>query len=278
MILSAPLQVAFWLVTYVFKSWLLKNSGVVLDLCPYIQYLCLVVLILNSNEMKVKFGAIVTDGRGKIGGHVMSKNKGGSYMRTKKSPANPKSSYQQTVRARLTSNAQGWRGLTAAQIVLWNTAAKLWYKHNVFGDKRNPNGFNLYLWLSNNLSNIGAALLTIPPVAAAVGMFTSVSVTMANGTPACSIVFAPAIDANSCVIIRATPGISRGKTYIKNQLRQIGIMVTANTTPFNALTMYTGKYGAIPAVGSTVFFTGTWVNKTTGQAGQTVPFQVTIAS
>jgi len=228
--------------------------------------------------MKAKFGAIVVEGRGKVGGHVFSKNKGGNYMRTKKSPANPKSSAQQTVRARLTAQSQGWRGLTAAQIASWNTAAKLWYKHNVFGDKRNPNGFNLYVWLNNNLSNIAATLLTVPPLAAAVNLFTTFTVTMATGTPACSIAFAPVIDANSCVIIRATPGISKGKTYIKNQLRQILVMTTADTTPKNALTAYTAKYGLVPAIGLTVFFTAQWVNKTTGQAGQTIQTNVTIAS
>ena len=228
--------------------------------------------------MKAKFGAIIVDGRGKVGGHVLSKNKGGSYMRTKKSPANPKSAAQQTVRARLTSNAQGWRGLTAAQIANWNTAAKLWFKHNIFGDKRNPNGFNLYVWLNNNLLNIGATLLTVPPLAQAVNLFTTFTITMTTGTPACSIVFSPSIDAGSCVIIRATPGISKGKTYIKNQLRQIAVMTTANTTPFNALSAYTTKYGAVPAIGLTVFFTAQWVNKTSGQSGQTVQSSVTIAS
>ena len=39
--------------------------------------------------MKIKFGSEVVDGRGKIGGHVYSKNKGGAYKRTKVTPSNP---------------------------------------------------------------------------------------------------------------------------------------------------------------------------------------------
>jgi hypothetical protein len=51
--------------------------------------------------MKVLFGAIVVDGRGKIGGHVMSKNRAGAFMRTKVTPINRKSSFQTGVRSRL---------------------------------------------------------------------------------------------------------------------------------------------------------------------------------
>jgi len=47
--------------------------------------------------MKMKFGAIVVDGRGKIGGHVASKNRGGAYLRTKVTPSNPQTGYQAAV-------------------------------------------------------------------------------------------------------------------------------------------------------------------------------------
>jgi len=49
--------------------------------------------------MKTLFGAIVVDGRGKLGGHVASKNRHGSYFRTKVSPSQPASQYSANVRA-----------------------------------------------------------------------------------------------------------------------------------------------------------------------------------
>jgi len=45
--------------------------------------------------MKTLFGAIVVDGRGKLGGHVASKNRHGSYFRTKVSQANQQVSIAQ---------------------------------------------------------------------------------------------------------------------------------------------------------------------------------------
>jgi len=58
--------------------------------------------------MKIKFGAIVVAGSGKIGGHVASKNRGGAYLRTKVTPTNPNSPAQAGARALLASLSTGW--------------------------------------------------------------------------------------------------------------------------------------------------------------------------
>jgi hypothetical protein len=101
---------------------------------------------------------------------------------------------------------------------------------------------------------------------------------MAKGTPSCSIAFTPVIPATSKVIIRATPGISPGKQYVKNQLRVIGVLTNADTNPKNALSLYTGKYGVVPVAGQVVWFTAQWVTIATGQAGQTVLFSCVVSA
>ena len=50
--------------------------------------------------MKAKFGSFIVDGRGKVNGHVISKNRAGSYIRTKVTPVNPRSTAQLTQRAK----------------------------------------------------------------------------------------------------------------------------------------------------------------------------------
>jgi len=84
--------------------------------------------------MKIKFGALVVDGRGKIGGHVASKNRGGAYLRTKVTPVNPQTSFQNAVRNRLTAFAQAWRGLAASQRAAWNSSVSDFSKTDIFGD------------------------------------------------------------------------------------------------------------------------------------------------
>ena len=107
--------------------------------------------------MKIKFGALVVAGRGKIGGHVASRNRAGAYLRTKVTPVNPATVYQVAVRNRLAGISTDWRGLTAAQRTAWNAAVSDYAKTDIFGDIRNPSGFNLHQKLNNNLVNIAKA-------------------------------------------------------------------------------------------------------------------------
>lgn len=93
--------------------------------------------------MKIKFGALVTDGRGKLGGHVASKNRSGNYLRTKVTPSNPQTAAQQATRAVLGSLSTAWSGLTLAQRNSFNSAVGDWSGTNIFGDIKNPTGKNL---------------------------------------------------------------------------------------------------------------------------------------
>lgn len=221
--------------------------------------------------MKAKWGMIVVDGRGKIGGHVASKNRAGSYFRTKVTPVNPSSTYQQAVRNRLSGLSSGWRGLTTAQRSSWNSAVSDYSKTDIFGDIRNPSGFNLYQRLNNNLLNCSEAALTTPPPAAAVDAFTSLSVAVAAGAQTVTITYAAAIAANHKVLVRATPAMSAGVSFAKSEFRQIDVMATADASPFAISAEYITKFGEVGAAGQKVFIEMVQVNTDTGQAG--IPFQ-----
>lgn len=227
---------------------------------------------------RIKYGAMIVDGSGKLGGHVLAKNKGGAYIRTKVTPANPQSVDQQTVRNRLTGLAQGWRGLTQVQRDAWNSAVQDFKRIGLFGDTIVPSGFNLYCQLNANLINIGIAQIDVPPVPSAVGALVTLSFTMASGVPAMSVTFTDAITADQAVILEATPGVSQGKNFVKSQFRQIAVLDNTDNSPYNALAAYTAKFGSVPAIGQKVFIRATVVNNATGQAGIGLVSSVIIAA
>ena len=68
-------------------------------------------------SMRIQWGSLVVDGTGKLGGHVAAKNKGSNYLRTKMKPTNPRTNSQVAQRNRNTTNAQGWRALTASKFL-----------------------------------------------------------------------------------------------------------------------------------------------------------------
>lgn len=225
--------------------------------------------------MKAKFGAIVTDGRGKIGGHVASKNRAGSYFRTKVTPVNRQSAFQAAVRNRLAGLSQSWRGLTAAQRAAWNAAVSDFAKTNIFGDIVNPTGFNLYQMLNNNLTRVGESAIQTPPVPAAITDIVIGILTAAAGAGTVSLAYTAGADDGSLIEVWATPPVSAGKSFVKSEFRLIGQFASNTVTPYVASSAYANKFGSIAgSEGMKIFVKTVAINKTTGQAG--VP-QVTSA-
>jgi len=219
--------------------------------------------------MKAKFGALVVDGRGKIGGHVMSKNRGGAYMRTKVTPVNPRTASQSLVRGRFGDLSTAWRGLTQAQRDSWNGIVAQYSRTDIFGDLKNPSGLALYQRLNNNLAKIGVAAIASPLAPAAVPTVVAGVLTATTGVQLLSLALSGAVPAGVKVVVRATAPMSAGKNFVKSEFRQIGIFNAAQASPLVLTAMYTSKFGGVGAVGTKVFVSIEFVSITTGLTSST---------
>lgn len=220
--------------------------------------------------MKIKFGAIVTDGRGKIGGHVASKNRGGAYLRTKVTPTNPNTTAQAQARSLLGSLSQAWRDLTAEQRLAWNGAVSEWSKTDIFGDIKNPTGLNLYIKVNANLSSVGAGLLTVPAPKEATPTAFPVSAVYSIATNDITFTMSDSSGATIDALVRATPSLSQGVSFVKSELRVIGSYTGTGTTL--VASAYDAKYGT-PTLGDNVVASVQYV-LSNGQ--KTVPVQVKV--
>jgi hypothetical protein len=229
--------------------------------------------------MKIKWGALVVDGRNKIGGQVASKNRAGAYLRNKVTPVNPSSSFQVTVRARLASLSSAWRGLTAGQRIAWNAAVSDYKKTDIFGDIQNPSGFNLYVKLNSNLINIGVAAISTPPLPVAVSVFTTGTLAAAAGAQTMALTVTPAVQpVSETIIVKATPGQSAGKTFVKSEFRQIGTFTAATAGAYDLAALYIAKFGPIGPAGVKIFVEVIHVSETTGQQSQSQQYSVIVAA
>jgi len=202
--------------------------------------------------MKAKWGAIVVDGRGKIGGHVASKNRSGSYFRTKVSPVNPQTSLQTAVRAIFTMLSQAWRSLTTAQIAAWNASVDNFKGTNVFGDIKTPSGMNVFMRLNQNILNVGGSQINTPPTNLASPDGTPITATGDVSSTALEVAWTSgAVPAGTVRIVEATPPISPGVSFVKNQFRVIANVAAAATSPQNVWADYIAKYGT-PAAGQKI--------------------------
>ena len=222
--------------------------------------------------MKMKFGAIVVGGRGKIGGHVASQNRGGAYLRTKVTPVNPQTGAQLNVRSRLTNFSQAWSGLTEEQRLAWNNAVGDYARTDIFGDLRNPSGFNLFQRLNNNLAIVSESQIDTPPLPGAVGSCYATALSFSNLPSNLSLTLSNTVPTATAVQVWATPPVSAGKSFVKSQFRLITVLASAATSPADISVAYVEKYGEGASAGQKVFVKTVAVSTETGQVS--TPSQV----
>ena len=227
--------------------------------------------------MKVKWGMMMTDGRGKLGGQVASKNRGGAYVRTKVTPVNPQSFAQSGVRANFSAVSALWRGLTDKNRASWNEAVNNWQRTDIFGDLKTPSGFNLFMRLCTPLQNAFGDVITAQyaPNPVEMAALSAVTATYNTGNETLDLVTTVEndVDLEQYVYnIYATAPQSAGKSYVKNAFRQIG-WVEADAPTRDILDLYEAKFGTLPEE-SNVQIRVQALSRATGQLG--VPFDVKV--
>lgn len=220
--------------------------------------------------MKGKWGALLVDGRGKVGGHVLTKNRQGAAMRTKVTPSNPQSTAQVLARNSLSAFSQGWRDLTPAERLSWESASQDVNRQNIFGDSYNPTGKNLYTLTNINLALAGSAAVTEPPAFEAASNLTALALA-SNTTAAQTVSFAPTpVPADNILIIEATRPLSAGTTVPGKQFRKVTTVAAAATSPANTFAAYVAKFGT-PITGKKIFIRAYTINLNSGQ--RSLPLQ-----
>lgn len=227
--------------------------------------------------MKIKWGMMMTDGRGKLGGQVASKNRSGAYVRTKVTPVNPQSTAQSEVRASFATVSALWRGLSDENRASWNEAVNNWQRTDVFGDLKTPSGFNLFMRLCTPLQNafgdVIIGLYAPTPVEMPALSAVTASYTDGTGTLDLATTVANDLDLGQYVYnIYATAPQSQGKSYVKNAFRLIG-WVEADEATRDISDLYNAKFGALP-MDSNVQIRVQALSRATGQLG--VPFDVKV--
>ena len=225
--------------------------------------------------MKLKFGAIVTDGRGKLGGHVLAKNRSGNYMRTKVTPVNPQTTYQQAQRSALGTLSSGWSGLTDSQRNAWNAAVGDFQKTDIFGDLRSPTGKNLYTALNRNLLNSGESIINTPP---SPDTIPSISIASAvYDLTAGTLTITTVGDTTSAFVqLWATPSLSAGTSFIKDKIRLLETVAGGSAITPDASTAYEARFGE-PIAGANVYV-GVRVINAGGEAGVLTTFKATVSA
>lgn len=202
--------------------------------------------------MKIKWGALMVDGRGKIGGQVASKNRSGAYMRNKVTPSNPRTASQQANRSLLGSLSASWSSLTAAARASFNGAVDAWSKTNIFGDSIKPTGKNLFTALNKNLASVGLPTVVVAPAKIEVPILALQSVVMDISSTTATIAYDGDVD-GTYLVISATPALTQGTTFTKGKFRRITSVLAEDLDPSAVYAAYVDRFGA-PVAGQNISF------------------------
>ena len=212
----------------------------------------------------IKWGAFVTDGRGKVGGQVLTKGRSGAVIRNKVTPTNPNTARQSAARSLLSQFSQQWKTLTQGERDAWNAAVSSFTKTNVFGDTVSPSGKNLFTKLNINLSLINQTPITSPPLP--VEMVSPSISNFAGSVSVGELEFDFAGEsADQTMFISASPAVSPGINNLPALKRKVNIGAMTTAGSISIYNSYNAVYGT-PPVGVKIFLSVIAINKTTGQA------------
>lgn len=188
---------------------------------------------------------------GSQAGTTSSRNRYGQYRRTRATPVNPSSTFQQTVRARMQLNATEWRKLTALQRTGWDSLGASMIRTDSLGQVYSLTGAQAYASVNGNRLAAGdvvvsdaPALLTPDPVT--VGAITLTAI-------ACTAAFTPTpLGAGERLFLYASKQRSAGRAF-EGDLRLLLVSSAAGTSPAAVFTPYVARFGT-PVLGNRVFF------------------------
>lgn len=198
---------------------------------------------------RLQYSALLSDARGKLNGSVLSRNKGGAYIRNKVTPVNPRSSYQTAQRAIVAALAKAYGStLTAAQRTAWTAFGKTIGNLNVFGNNLILSGIACFQRINIIAMTCGGSQIDNPPTALdAVGV-TGVGVIANHTGPVLTVSFAPTpLVSPQGLYVWATPVMPAGKGNFDTNFRFIKF-ISAAATGVSIETAWVARFGSFPAV------------------------------
>jgi hypothetical protein len=181
-------------------------------------------------------GLIATAISGSLDGITFSHNKGGTYIRTRATPVNPNTPYQQLTRALLGAVAIGWSGtLTQAQRDAWDVYAANVPRPSRGGGTKFLSGLDMFIRCAvpRGVAELGLALDA--PTIFDIGTYTDASASISAPSSTIDIAFDNtdewANEDNSGMLIFAGRPTSPGRKFFKGPFRFLGSVPGNSTTP-----------------------------------------------
>lgn len=228
-----------------------------------------------------KYGAIITDIKGKIGGTVFKGTKSGAAIQNKTRKRSSSTSSGKLTKAdagrtianqrNLGAIATAWRALDQADRDAWIAAAPDFPFINRFGESYTGSGYQLYMQCNTNILNVGATVIDVPPSTAPIADTPVFTIAPTAGPPGfISIDYTDVADYT--FVLYATGNISPGRMPQSGMYKAISVIPAGTALPFDISADYERVFGTRPASGN-IWFSGKLTKADAGRQAQPLTVQ-----
>lgn len=224
----------------------------------------------------VKFGTIVTDIKGKVGGNVFQGSKSGTTLKTIDAIADSakltKADAGRVINTLpLTAQIAGlWRTLTDAQRASWATGAVNFPAYNRFGVAYTPSAYQVFMTLNFQVYQLTGAILYTCPIPMTVNDPPTFSIAQPDLT-SLDVTWSGGIQTDCTIRVDATQPMAAGRSPKQSFYKCIAEWPDSTTSPEDLFPAYANVFGSFPA-GAKIYFRFTSISNTTGQ--KSVPIVV----
>lgn len=178
------------------------------------------------------YSPILGEARGKIGGLVFSRNKGGPYFRRHAVPTNPNSTRQQTTRNWLAEFSEKFAAsLEPAERTAWNDYATMHDWLNSLGQSIKLTGLAWYVMVNSRLRDASGTLIDLPGDLSMPDPFTTVELAM-TGASAGTLTFTPVLAGTDFVQLWGLGPLGVAQNPNFRQMRLIGYSPVGQASPW----------------------------------------------
>jgi hypothetical protein len=225
----------------------------------------------------VQFGSVVTNIKGKVGGHYFKGSLGGAALQStgltgrtghNQYPSSSRGITQsgQKVSAVLLIVVRSWKSVSAVNRAAWQAAAPNFPTVNKFGVPVKPSGYHCYVHINFSRVSNNLSILATPPAVIAGVLPPTFTITTASSS-SLSITLGAAVPTGFQLTVCATTSISAGIKPGKNLFRAFNWVAAGSSGVINCTLPY-GYYNGAPVTGNTIWIGCFLSSTTTGQKTQ----------
>jgi len=238
---------------------------------------CMAPAVLSSSACffaSVKYGSIITEIKGKVGGQTYQGGTQGPVIRNSskltkadagRSSKLTKADAGRTIqnRANFAQTSSAWRDLSDENRASWVAGAVNFPFKNKFGETYTGSGYQVFMSVNTSLANINFSQRDDCPAPISLLATREFTVTYAD-TVNPSYTFDGVIHADYSAILYACVNQSAGKQLTPGRLKAIRVFPAATYVAEDITDDYTNVFGIVPTEG-TVWFQLVMVSNITGQ-------------